>query len=52
MKVSQLDEEKFMMDSELNRQRTRLDESEREFSILLKKYELEKDREASLMADR
>ncbi|XP_041349849.1 coiled-coil domain-containing protein 146-like [Gigantopelta aegis] len=51
-KFSHLDEEKFMMDSELDRQRSKLNDSEREFSVLLKKYEMEKDREASLMADR
>lgn len=51
-KLRQLEEEKFDMDNDVEKQKASLNEKDREMEHLQKDYEYAKDREAVLMGDR
>ena len=51
-KLQSLQEEKFDMDNEVEKNKSVLNEKDREMEVLQKDYEYAKDREAVLMGDR
>lgn len=51
-KQGQLDEEKFDLDREVDKQASTLSDKEREYQTLMKDFEYAKEREAVLMGDR
>lgn len=51
-KLHSLEEEKYEMDNEVEKQRSLLNNREREMDVLQKDYELAKEKEAVLMGDR
>ena len=51
-KQTDLEEEKFELDAEVDKQASSLAEKERDYQTLMKDYEYAKEREAVLMGDR
>ncbi len=51
-KQTSLEEEKFELDTEVDKQSAGLNEREREYQSLMKDYDYAKEREAVLMGDR
>lgn len=51
-KLHSLEEEKYEMDNEVEKQKSLLNDKDREMDMLQKDYELAKDKEAVLMGDR
>jgi septation ring formation regulator EzrA len=51
-KMHDLEEEKFDMDNDVEKQKSHLNEKDREMEVLQKDFEYAKDREAVLMGDR
>lgn len=51
-KLQQLEEEKYDMDNDVEKQKSHLNEKDREMEVLQKDFEYAKDREAVLMGDR
>jgi len=51
-KLTSLEEEKYEMDNEVEKQRSSYNDKDREMDMLQKDYELAKEKEAVLMGDR
>ena len=51
-KQTDLEEEKFELDTEVDKQASTLGDKERDYQTLMKDYEYAKEREAVLMGDR
>lgn len=51
-KQNQLEEEKFELDADVDRQGSKVSTKEAEYQVLMKDYEYAKEREAVLMGDR
>lgn len=51
-KKNELQSEKFDMEGDLDKNRSMLNQKEREYNMLIKDYEFAKDKEAVLMGDR
>jgi predicted nucleic acid-binding Zn-ribbon protein len=51
-KFSQLEDEKFALDTSVDKQTDKLAERETEYQVLMKDYEYAKEREAVLMGDK